>query len=267
MHILRLVAAIAASMSLSACASIVSDNTSTTYLDTDPEKARCELHGQDFKRVVETPNSISLPAKAAPLTISCSADGYKTASGNLDTEMDGWIFGNLIFGGIVGVVVDVARGAGQKFPPKMTVVLEPERFADTTRRDAFYARRKALSEEKWARVINDTQNQCSAGVPGDCSERVKQLQDSRDKELAKIEERRLSSTVTSSPLPEKTSALSPSTAHAAFQSSEETKRADRSTPPDASIERQLKYLKNLLDDGLITQNDYEVRKSRLLDRL
>ena len=30
---------------LSACASIVSNNESTTYIETDPEKSRCELHG------------------------------------------------------------------------------------------------------------------------------------------------------------------------------------------------------------------------------
>ena len=40
-----------------ACASIVSDNESTVYVATEPEKARCELHGQDFTRVVSTPAS------------------------------------------------------------------------------------------------------------------------------------------------------------------------------------------------------------------
>jgi len=47
---------------LSGCASIVSESESTTYIETDPETARCELHGQDFKRVVTTPTSIHLPA-------------------------------------------------------------------------------------------------------------------------------------------------------------------------------------------------------------
>lgn len=56
---------------LPACASIVSDNKSVTYVETVPEEARCELHGQDFKRVITTPASIQLPANAAPVMVAC----------------------------------------------------------------------------------------------------------------------------------------------------------------------------------------------------
>mgnify|MGYP001010576331 FL=1 len=93
------------------CASVVSKTDSTTYLETDPEKARCVLHGQDFKRVVTTPDSIQLPSAAAPITVACEAEGYKTATAVLDTKSDGWIWGNILLGGVIGAVVDGARGA------------------------------------------------------------------------------------------------------------------------------------------------------------
>jgi hypothetical protein len=274
------VCAILASLTMSACASIVSDNASTTYIETDPEKARCELHGQDFKRVIETPNSINLPSKAAPLTISCSATGYKVTTAKLDTELDGWVFGNIIFGGIVGVVVDVARGAGQKYPPKMSVLLEPERFSDTTKRDEFYGRRKLLAEDKWSRAIRDTQAQCSTSADvsaADCLDRVKKLQAGRDKELAELEEHRLSSTIgnggalpmtTALPLAPVPAPQVPVTAQSPPPAAATPLQPEnRTAQAESDVEPQLRKLKKLLDDGLITNADYETQKKRLLERM
>ena len=59
--------------SVSGCASIVSDNESTTYIATSPEQARCELKGGDFTRIVDTPATLTLPAAAAPIIVECSA--------------------------------------------------------------------------------------------------------------------------------------------------------------------------------------------------
>jgi hypothetical protein len=267
-----------ASIAISGCASIVSDNASTTYIETDPEKARCELHGQDFKRVIETPNSINLPSKSAPMTVSCSATGYRVTTAKLDTELDGWVFGNILFGGIVGVVVDVARGAGQKFPSKVSIILDPDQFVDISMRDAFYDRRKAIAVENWARLIQETQRQCSnsVDVPStDCPERVMKLQAGKDKELADLEERRLSSTVrtggfTSNLVSQPVAPITYQQPSALIQPkpAQATPRSSISaTNADSDIENQLRKLKTLLDDGLITPNDYDAQKKRLLSRM
>lgn len=146
-----------------ACASIVSDNKSTTYLETDPEACRCELHGQDFKRVVTTPNSISLPAEAAPITVACTAPGYKRTTAVLDTKADGWIWANIIFGGVVGAVIDGAKGSGFKFPPKYSMVLEPEQYRTLEERDAWYNKRRDEITGKWDAAIERTKVQCKSG--------------------------------------------------------------------------------------------------------
>ena len=173
------------------CASIVSDDESTTYIETDPEKARCELHGQDFRRVIETPDSMRLPSEAAPITIACKADGYRETAEVLDTSMDGWIIGNIIFGGIIGVAVDAARGAGQKFPPRFMVVLEPSSFSTAAERDDWYDRRRRLLEDRWEKAISQVEGQCSdTAVDDACEQQVKELQVKRDAELKKLESRR-----------------------------------------------------------------------------
>lgn len=173
------------------CASIVSDDDSTTYIETVPEKARCELHGQDFTRVVNTPSSLQLPSKAAPITIACKAEGYRNTVKELDTSIDGWILGNLLFGGIIGIAVDAARGAGMKFPPRVTVILEPEAFPSAAARDAWFDDRRQTIDERFDEAVKAAKYNCQGGdVTRDCSEDIEKIEDLRNKELLELEGRR-----------------------------------------------------------------------------
>jgi len=183
---------------LTACASIVSDNNSVTYFETVPEGARCELHGQDFTRVITAPASVQLPAEAAPITLACTAEGYSRTVQTVDTEMDGWIIGNILFGGLIGVAIDAARGAGQKFPPRVSVVLEPQRFANQAERDAWYGSRRADIEAAWRERIAAAQRDCSGNGPqtGSCATVIGALERARQNELGEIEERRLKAAIT-----------------------------------------------------------------------
>jgi hypothetical protein len=177
---------------LSGCASIVSDNESTVYVATEPETARCELHGQDFTRALNTPDSIVLPSDAAPVTVACETEGYRTTTGELDTSADGWMAGNIIFGllgGGIGLVVDAARGAGMKYPPNITIVLEPESFASLEARDAWYDNRRRILSEKWEAAIEEAGKNCKLASDV-CEDRLKKARETRDQELEGLEQRR-----------------------------------------------------------------------------
>lgn len=182
---------------VSGCASMVSKTDSTTYIETVPEKACCVLHGQDFKRVVNTPDSIALPANAAPITVSCTADGYRPTTATLDTKADGWIFGNILFGGLIGLAVDAGRGAGFKYPPKFTVVLEPEEFKSLVERDAWYDARAVEVRSRWNAAIKKARNSCASGSDDKsaCESRARAAEKDRDEELAQLEDRRLAARV------------------------------------------------------------------------
>jgi len=193
-----------ASMSmLTGCASIVSSNKSTTYIETDPENARCELHAQDFKRVIQTPNSINLPAEASPITIACSAPGYRTTTQNLEASYDGWIIGNVLFGGIIGFAVDAGRGAGKKFPSQYMIVLDPESFASIEARDLYYDTRVESIKNKYNPVIKKATTQCEEknqrsgtfNANNDCATEIKAVEAQRDKEIEEMEKRRASSKI------------------------------------------------------------------------
>ncbi len=179
----------------SGCASVVSKTDSTTYLETDPEKARCVLHGQDFKRIVNTPDSIQLPSAAAPLTVACEAEGYKNTTAILDTKTDGWIWGNILLGGVIGAVVDGARGAGFKYPPKFTVLLEPEEFPTLAARDSWFDGQVAIAKTKWEQAIKKVRSNCDREEKSACDDSVAKVEKQRDEELAALEGRRAAAKV------------------------------------------------------------------------
>jgi hypothetical protein len=178
-----------------ACASIVSDDDTTTYIATEPENARCELQGDGFNRVVNTPASLSLPSDAAPITVVCGAEGFRQTSKDMDTSADGWILGNLIFGGLVGVAIDAARGAGQKFPAELTVVLEPESFESLAARDAWYDTRGREIDEEWDGVLKTIDNECNRNMKELCAEKKDDAEKTRAEELEALEQRRSTAVV------------------------------------------------------------------------
>jgi hypothetical protein len=182
---------------MSACASIVSGTDSTTYLETKPVDARCRMHGQDFTREVVTPTSVPLPSKASPITIECGADGYLRTVQQVDAEMDGWVFGNLIFGGIIGGVVDIARGAGKKFPPQVQIVLDPAAFKSEAERDQYFNDRSRLENERWDKVVAIIRGQCPPDAAADCNRRVEEVETKRRQNIDRVEVNRRSSRIVS----------------------------------------------------------------------
>ncbi len=183
--------AVAALAGTSACASIVSGTDSASYIETKPVDARCRLHGQDFTREVVTPTSVPLPSKASPITIECNAEGHQRTTQQLEAAMDGWIFGNLIFGG----VVDIARGAGKKYPSQVQVVLDPAAFASEIERDAHYGRRIRETNERWDKVAQAARSQCDPGNPSVCTSQAEEIEKKRSIEIAGLETNRTSSRI------------------------------------------------------------------------
>lgn len=175
---------------LSACASIVSDDDTITHIQTEPEVARCELVGQDLKRVIRTPHSIELPSSAAPVTVICDAKGYRKTTAKLDTSMDGWIFGNILIGGGIGIIIDAVRGAGQRYPKGITLILEPKQFATVEERDKWFDHRKGAIGEKWNKVLEAIKKDCADGF-GDCDQGAEDAEKQRAEELQQLELRRL----------------------------------------------------------------------------
>lgn len=133
MKVITSAVALAVAIQISGCASIVSDSSYAVSLQSSPERAEYVVTNQrSGKRIAAgvTPSMVSLPAKngffsAAKYQVTFEHNGYNSTTVPLNASMDGWYWGNLIFGGLLGVlIVDPATGAMWKLDDQVLVGLE-----------------------------------------------------------------------------------------------------------------------------------------------
>jgi hypothetical protein len=114
------------------CASIVSDTTSAVNIQSLPPNASYEVHNHKGLMVQQgiTPHTVTLKKKRgyfrpARYTVLVKKEGYADASFPIRTRISWWYAGNLVFGGLTGLlIVDPATGAMwhlDKNPPQVTL--------------------------------------------------------------------------------------------------------------------------------------------------
>ncbi len=59
----------------------------------------------------------------------CEKEGYRTGEAAVESDIAAMTFGNIILGGGIGVVIDAASGASNKYDPASHIVLEQEEAA------------------------------------------------------------------------------------------------------------------------------------------
>ena len=104
---------------LSSCASIVSHSRWPVTLNSNPSGAQVTVTGRDGGTVYagSTPAAVSLKSGASyfrreKYKVTFTLPGYDARTVALDADVNGWYFGNLVFGGAVGfLIVDPATGA------------------------------------------------------------------------------------------------------------------------------------------------------------
>ena len=126
-------ASIAALTLASGCASILSDSQYPVTINSTPSGANFSVTneaGLDVHSGV-TPDTITLAASdgffsSATYTVKYQMAGYNEQTFELKPGMDGWYIGNILFGGLIGMlIVDPATGAMWKLPESANVSLVP----------------------------------------------------------------------------------------------------------------------------------------------
>ncbi len=105
----------------SSCASIVTGGTDDILITSQPDGAYFRTNlGQSGR----TPQSISIPDDQ-PLSVSFRLEGYEDQSASVGTRMSAWVLGNIVFGGLIGLVVDVAADGNVHKTDHVHVVMYP----------------------------------------------------------------------------------------------------------------------------------------------
>ncbi|MTI21401.1 hypothetical protein E1176_10255 [Fulvivirga sp. RKSG066] len=104
------------------CASIVSKTTYPVNFASQPSEVDIKITDRKGNLVFSghTPALVQLKSGAGFFTkaiynVTYSKEGYKDISFPVEADIDGWYFGNIVFGGLIGLlIVDPASGAMYK---------------------------------------------------------------------------------------------------------------------------------------------------------
>ena len=112
---------------LVACATITRGTTQVVAVDTPGAPgASCTIQTQSGPQVVTTPGSVTLSRGSSALPIQCTKECYLLGSSFIPSNAESMAAGNVIFGGIIGLGVDAASGAMNKYPDVVTVAMTPD---------------------------------------------------------------------------------------------------------------------------------------------
>lgn len=111
----RILAALLVAALLTGCASIIHGSRQDVRVMSSPSGAvvRVNLNNQ----ATTTPGVLTLNRKEIGYVLTFEKQGYKPVEISLRRTVDGWLFGNILFGGLVGIVIDFASGSAYKLTP------------------------------------------------------------------------------------------------------------------------------------------------------
>ena len=111
----RLLAVALIAALLAGCASIIHGSRQDVRVTSVPSGAvvRVNLNNQ----ATTTPGVLTLNRKEIGYVLTFEKQGYKPVEVSLRRTVDGWLFGNILFGGLIGLVIDFASGSSYKLTP------------------------------------------------------------------------------------------------------------------------------------------------------
>lgn len=96
-----------------ACGTIMQGSTQQVGISSNPSNASVTINGQNHGN---TPMIIDLKRKDSHM-VKIELDGYQPYETNLTRSTSGWVWGNIVFGGLIGLVVDASAGGMYKLTP------------------------------------------------------------------------------------------------------------------------------------------------------
>ena len=101
-------------VSLAGCASIMHGTSQDVGLSSTPTNAKVTV---DNKELGHTPVIAKLSRKDNHI-VKMEIDGYQPFEATLTRKTSGWVWGNIVFGGLIGLAVDAGTGGMYQLTPE-----------------------------------------------------------------------------------------------------------------------------------------------------
>jgi hypothetical protein len=122
----RYLLAMACIAGLPGCATLVTDDHQSIVVTSDPVGATCQVHqGATYVGTVnKTPGTIYVGKSRHDLAVDCVRPGYFPGAAVLQPNFQDWTFGNILYGGTLGLLVDTSSGAINEYPHWGSVMMK-----------------------------------------------------------------------------------------------------------------------------------------------
>jgi len=133
----------------SGCALLTHGRSQLVGIMSEPPSAKVTVDGQVFG---STPVYVKLERKYDH-TVEIELEGFLPYKGSLTRKVTGWVWGNIFFGGIIGLVVDHATGAIYRLEPwQLAATLSRDSESLRQSKDAIHIILVPKAQDDWQRI-------------------------------------------------------------------------------------------------------------------
>lgn len=122
----HLAVVLTASFAVCGCATITSNEMQTVTVTTkaadgSAENVDCSLQNDKGNWQVQAPGSVAVHRSADDLMVECKKEGLPDGFLRAISRAAGGMFGNIVFGGGIGAIIDHTKGTGYSYPNDLPV--------------------------------------------------------------------------------------------------------------------------------------------------
>jgi len=113
----------------SGCSSITGTTNQSVSVQTREQSggevtgAACELTNKQGKWFVTTPGSVVIHRSNDDMLVLCNKTDYEPGRAAVVSETKGSMFGNILFGGGIGAIVDHSNGSAYEYPTLIEILM------------------------------------------------------------------------------------------------------------------------------------------------
>ena len=118
----------ACALSFAGCASVTSGTDQQISVSTPGANgANCSLTSPDGTyNVRSTPGSVTVSKSKHDIAVLCKKSGYENGATTISSNFQALTLGNILIGGVIGIGIDAASGAMNKYPESVSVTMKKE---------------------------------------------------------------------------------------------------------------------------------------------
>lgn len=145
----RSLALVAVAWGATACATIMHGSSQDIGISSTPTNARVTIDNKDQG---VTPYIAKLSRKDNHI-VKLQLDGYQPFEATLTRKTSGWVWGNVVFGGLIGLAVDaIAGGLYNLTPEQLAGQLAKQGAAVSVTREGVYVVMVRAPQAEWTRI-------------------------------------------------------------------------------------------------------------------